>query len=176
MRYNTAMSITAPASADAPTVRDLNTAALAAIAERWAGRLEGRQQLGNDPIRRTGLRLVPTDDYDVWLLRWPPGTRVSPHDHGGSAGAFVVVSGELVELRWNDSIAASRIVGRGDIVTIEDGMVHDVVATNCLSYSVHVYSPPLAKMSFYDESGVEVMSQMVVEDADLTSQRLELGW
>lgn len=119
------------------------------------------------------MRLVAKNDYDVWLLRWPPGTRVSPHDHGGSAGAFAVISGKLMELRWNDSIPQSHIIGRGDTVTIEHGIVHDVVAVSGPSYSLHVYSPPLREMSFYDDSGFEVIRQVAVEEPDSTSQRVQ---
>ncbi len=165
------MSVTAASTALVPTTRVLATTALADIAERWAGAVTGLPRLGDDPLRRSGTRLVATNDYDVWVLRWPQGTRVNPHDHGGSAGAFVVISGELVELRWEDSIPVSRTVGPGGTVTIEPAVVHDVVAMSCLSYSVHAYSPPLREMSFYDEVGIEVTRRAAVEGADSKDRR-----
>ena len=170
------MSVTAPPTARVPTTRVLSTAALADIAERWAGGVTELQPLGDDPLRRSGTRLVATHDYDVWVLRWPQGTRVNPHDHGGSAGAFVVISGELVELRWEDSIPVSRAVGPGGTVTIEPAVVHDVVAMSGLSYSVHAYSPPLREMSFYDEVATAVTRRTAVEGADSENQRLLAWW
>ena len=95
------------------------------------------------------MRILWTPGYDVWLLRWPPGTRVTPHDHGESAGAFTVVEGELIELRWHSSSTECRLVGAGDFVSIARGVVHDVIATNQVAYSLHAYSPPLETMCFY---------------------------
>ena len=169
------MSTTARLKAQVPTTRVLSTAAVADIAERWAGGVTELWRLGDDPLRRSGTLLVATDDYDVWLLRWPQGTRVNPHDHGGSAGAFVVISGELVELRWEDSLPVSRIVRRGETVTIEPAVVHDVVAMSGLSYSVHAYSPPLREMSFYDEVGTEVTGRTAVQAASSKNRPL-LAW
>jgi quercetin dioxygenase-like cupin family protein len=149
---------------------------VADIAAGWASSVPELQQLGDDPLRRSGIRLHATKDYDVWLLRWPRCTRVSPHDHGSSVGAFAVISGKLMELRWDDSIPTSRVVGRGDVVTIEHGIVHDVVAISGPSYSVHAYSPPLREMSFYDEFGVEVMRQVALEGGDSKDQRVLAWW
>ena len=154
------------------TAPALSTTEVADIAEGWAGKVTGLQRLGDDPLRRSGLRLLATEDYDVWVLRWPHRTRVSPHDHGDSVGAFAVISGKLAELRWEGSNPTSRIVGAGDVVTVEYGVVHDVAALTGPSYSVHVYSPPLTEMSFYDEFGVVVMRQVPVEGSESTDQPL----
>ncbi len=170
------MSVSGPPATQVRTTRVLSTAAVAAIAEKWAGSVTGLELLGDDSLRRSGMRLVAAPEYDVWLLRWPQGTRVSPHDHGESAGAFAVISGELVELRWEDSIPVSRIVGRRETVTIEPGVVHDVAAMGDLSFSVHVYSPPLREMSFYDELGAEVTRRTAVESADTKSQHVLAWW
>ena len=176
--YTTDVSRKAASGARASTARVLPTVALAKIAEWWVGKVKEPQQkqLGDDPLRRSGMRLDATKDYEVWLLRWPPGTRVSPHDHGDSAGAFAVMSGELMELRWNEPIPESRVIGRGDTVTIEQGVVHDVVAMSGPSYSVHVYSPPLKDMSFYDDFGFEVVRQVAVEEPRSTIQRVRAWW
>jgi hypothetical protein len=48
---------------------------------------------------------------------------------------------------------------------VERGVVHDVVATAATSVSVHAYSPPLTRMSFYDEIGQAAIIQMPVEDS-----------
>ncbi len=88
----------------------------------------------------------------------------------------MVISGELVELRWRDSVPVSRTVGPGGTVTIEPAVVHDVVAMSGLSYSVHAYSPPLREMSYYDEVGTEVTGRTAVESADSENQRLLAWW
>jgi hypothetical protein len=134
----------------ASETRLLSTAELEATVCRLAGHRHPCDALGDDPGERNGIRLLRTPDYDVWLLRWPPGSRVTPHDHGDSAGAFTVLDGELTELRWQGAIPECRLVRPGEAVSVERGMVHDVVATNGVAYSLHAYSPPLQAMSFYD--------------------------
>jgi predicted metal-dependent enzyme (double-stranded beta helix superfamily) len=139
-------------------------AALAGVARRLAARAPGwRAQIESHPSTRTGRRVLVTDAYDAWLLRWPPGTRVAPHDHGGSAGAFAVVAGELTELRWHGALRSARTVEPGQVVTIDPDVVHDVVATGPdAAYSLHVYAPPLSSMGFYDSAGVGLVERLVV--------------
>jgi quercetin dioxygenase-like cupin family protein len=128
----------------------LTTAELEAVVCRLAREPHPYDALGGDCEERNGMRLLHTPDYDVWLLRWPPGSRVTPHDHGDSAGAFTVVDGELIELRWHGAIPECRLLDGGETVSFARGVVHDVVATNRVAYSLHAYSPPLQVMSFYD--------------------------
>ncbi len=115
---------------------------------------------------RTGVRVLSTDDYDVWLLRWPAGTAVTPHDHGPSVGAFCVVRGSLVEMRWQDGQPAPRAVGPAETVTVGRGVVHDVIGVTDGSLSVHVYSPPLSLMNYYDDSGAVLVGSELVGSAD----------
>ncbi|PRW62640.1 cysteine dioxygenase [Actinopolyspora mortivallis] len=58
---------------------------------RWAHRVR------YDRDTRWSLLLYSTDEYEVWVLSWLPGQRTELHDHGGSDGAFTVVSGVLTE-------------------------------------------------------------------------------
>jgi quercetin dioxygenase-like cupin family protein len=129
--------------------RPLTTDELEAVVCRQAREAHPFHALGHDADERNGMRLLRTPDYDVWLLRWPPGSRVTPHDHGDSAGAFTVVDGELMELRWRGSVPECRLVSTDETVSIARGVVHDVLATNRVAFSVHAYSPPLEAMSFY---------------------------
>jgi mannose-6-phosphate isomerase-like protein (cupin superfamily) len=138
----------------------LSLATLAEIAAGFAACPDWwHDKVVEDPTGRTGVRVVATDEYDAWLLRWPAITGVSPHDHGDSAGAFAVVSGELVEYRWCGVVRSWRLVGRGEVVTVGAGVVHDVVAGAGPTLSVHVYSPPLTTMSFYDDTGQVLISR-----------------
>lgn len=107
---------------------------------------------------RGGIRLVATDAYEAWLLAWPPGSSVDPHDHGESHGAFAVVDGELIEVRWAGSARHSRWVGARELVTFGVGIVHDVVATGRdPALSIHVYSPPLVEMRFFSDDARRVL-------------------
>ena len=42
-------------------------------------------------------RLYHGPDYDIWAISWMPGQSTGYHDHGKSAGAFVVATGVLEE-------------------------------------------------------------------------------
>jgi hypothetical protein len=50
-----------------------------------------------NPVDRWYHRLAVADDHEVWLLTWLPGQGTDLHDHGGSAGAFLVSGGTLTE-------------------------------------------------------------------------------
>jgi quercetin dioxygenase-like cupin family protein len=115
-------------------------------------------------LERASLRLLDTEAYDVWLIGWPAGTRVEPHDHGDSAGAFTVVQGTLTEYRWSPG-PRPRTVATGEIVTIDARVVHDVVADrpeHGPAISIHAYSPPLREMGFYGDDGVSVLTRVAV--------------
>ena len=58
---------------------------------RWRALVEHR------PDERWFLRLSAHDGFDTWLIGWDSHQGVDLHDHGGSAGAFYVVDGELLE-------------------------------------------------------------------------------
>ena len=50
-----------------------------------------------DPITRYYARVLADPDHEAWLLTWLPGQGTPWHDHGGSAGSFVVLQGVLTE-------------------------------------------------------------------------------
>jgi uncharacterized RmlC-like cupin family protein len=110
--------------------------------------------LGRAAHERTSVRLLATDAYEAWLLHWRPGSAVTPHDHGDSHGAVHVVTGELTEVRWYAGRRTIRDVGAGGQFDVPHGLVHDVVAFHDQpAVSIHVYSPPLTSMGFYDHGG-----------------------
>ena len=106
--------------ADAPTTGRLAaapassaTASLTRVVRDLALNLNawiGRVRLGTDD--RWYERLCDGPDYDVWAISWMPGQSTGFHDHGGSSGVFLVVSGELQEQRPG---AESLVVSKGDI-------------------------------------------------------------
>ena len=120
---------------------------LAAVPDLW------RSLVVHDPVERGKVRLLGTDDYEVWLLGWCPGQHVELHDHGDSSAAFVVVEGDLVELRADAAGEVHRVelVG-GQPRHAPRGTVHDVINVGTeVATSIHAYSPPLTSMGFYPE-------------------------
>jgi hypothetical protein len=132
-------------------------AGLARVVHLWT------HQLGHHPGQRSSLRMITTLDYDVWMIRWPTATSVTPHDHGVSAGAFAVARGALREQRWHGTSQHTRLITEGATVTIEEGTVHDVIAVGSGALSVHAYSPPLTSMGFYDETGQILLDRRPVD-------------
>src|ERR1700758_596155 len=75
---------------------------LAASPADWLGR--GRPNPGG---RRDG-RIHLDESHEAWVISWLPGQATGFHDHGGSAGAFAVVWGTLVERR----VVGARTTGQ----------------------------------------------------------------
>lgn len=111
-------------------------------------------------VRDRSWRLIArTSDFDAWLIAWPRGSAAELHDHGGSRGALHVIGGSLVEtIPWRgdegEVALARKEVHAGVTLAFGAGHVHDVrneAADHALS--VHVYSPPLQSMTYYDRFG-----------------------
>src|SRR5436189_5763059 len=138
------------------------------------GRLHGARQLG-DVVRRLAaspaewlgrVRLNPEgrwyerihldDSHEVWVISWLPGQATGFHDHGGSAGAFAVVWGTLVERRVVGARTTGQVlakpIGAGGTRAFGPRYIHDVrnAAAASVAVSVHAYSPPLPAMTRYE--------------------------
>jgi hypothetical protein len=126
----------------------------AAVARRlgavvqWPGAL--------DVSERAWRLVAQTPDFDAWLIAWPGGGTIDLHDHGGSRGALHVISGSLVEtIPWRDAAGgltfAQRDLHDGATLAFGAGHVHDVRnESSSLALSLHVYSPSLTSMTYYD--------------------------
>jgi hypothetical protein len=113
-----------------------------------------RSLVRHTPAERWFLRLDADDGFDCWLIGWDSYQGVDLHDHGGSAGAFSVVDGELLETSTRrggvDTYGEQRIRA-GAARTFGPGHVHRVVNPSAaVATSLHVYSPPLVSMDFYE--------------------------
>src|SRR4051812_18015131 len=78
-----------------------------------------------DPITRYYARLLADEHHEAWLLTWLPGQGTPWHDHGGSAGSFVVLQGALTEEVAGHRAApgldgAHRVTGPGVLLTPGD--------------------------------------------------------
>ena len=103
-----------------------------------------------DPADRWYSRQAATDDHEVWLLTWLPGQHTDLHDHGGSSGAFVVVSGVLTEETLHRRRLAARVLPAGDHRVFGARHVHRVANLGAEpAVSLHVYAPALRSMTRY---------------------------
>jgi len=157
-----------------PTVRRTGAAglaaALAAAGDHWLPLVEYR-------AASRWTHLLPASDAadvldpslheelasaQVWLLTWLPGQGTPLHDHGTSAGAFAVVSGELTER----VVAAGRNGVRESTDELAGGRVrhfgphyvHQVANLGAEpAVSVHVYTPGLSWMNTYAVDGAALV-------------------
>jgi len=109
-----------------------------------------QDRVRHDPGGRHPIRLLGSDRYEAWVIGWNPGQSVELHDHGESLGALVVTEGELVEVTGRARPRRS-VLAPGAARVMGPGHVHDVLNLGPEpATSVHVYSPPLRTMTFYD--------------------------
>ena len=111
-----------------------------------------------DPVRRWYGRLASSEDHEAWLLTWLPGQATELHDHGGSAGAFTILTGVLTEQTPSREGApvrlADRSYGVAAIRRFGPRHVHRVVnAGTEPAVSLHVYAPALTRMTRYAIEG-----------------------
>jgi predicted metal-dependent enzyme (double-stranded beta helix superfamily) len=113
-----------------------------------------REHVHHDPARRQPVRLVACDLWEAWVVGWTPGQHVEMHDHGDSAGVLVVVEGDLVEIVPAGPHQVRRTLPEGSVLRLPVGVVHDVAGVGPgEATSIHVYSPPLGTMTYYDDDG-----------------------
>lgn len=126
------------------------------IARRYAAHRGGWPRVRFDGRRRWYQRLSVGSEAEVWLLSWLPGQGTDLHDHGGSAGAFLLVAGTLTEY----APASSR---GGEVWRLRQGRfgadqgrafgarhIHQIVNTGAEpAVSLHVYRPTLREMTRY---------------------------
>lgn len=130
---------------------------LGALTARYAAEVrQGLHPVRADAAARWHTRLHADEAVDVWLISWMTEQGTELHDHGGSRGAFTVVTGTLTESVWasGNGRTVDLVRGAGQTVVFGERYVHDVVNTSQpTAVSVHAYSPPLALMHYYDVDG-----------------------
>ncbi len=159
---------TAIASGRRPRVDPSELASRLAPAVRWSGELDNET--------RSWRLMARTADFDAWLIAWPRGGKVELHDHGTSTGAVSVISGVLVEaVPWRDDTDQLSLVRHelhaGATLGFGAGHVHDVTnESDEHTLSLHVYSPALTSMTFYELSGDQLEVRDVTWSADGSGQ------
>jgi mannose-6-phosphate isomerase-like protein (cupin superfamily) len=110
------------------------------------------------PTRRMWDLMVATEDFEAWVIGWPPGGAIELHDHGPAAGALVVARGDLLETAVRTGEGGLHtdltVVPSGGSITFGPGHIHDVTNIGTEpAVSVHVYAPRLTAMTTYDIAG-----------------------
>jgi rhodanese-related sulfurtransferase/mannose-6-phosphate isomerase-like protein (cupin superfamily) len=118
-------------------------------------------------------RLHHGTDHDIWVISWLPGQSTGFHDHGESAGAFVVATGTLEEHRPGES---TIVIHPGQPRAFGAYYAHDVGnATSAPAISIHAYSPPLNEMNKYDLDGNRLVPhERASEWVDTLDQELQM--
>jgi hypothetical protein len=145
------------ATASVRSGRLLGARQLADMAQRLAANpAEWLTRVRLNPAGRWYERIQLDDSHEVWVISWLPGQATGFHDHGGSAGAFAVVWGTLVERRVVGGVTTGQVlakpVGAGGSRSFGPRYIHDVrnSAASAVAVSVHAYSPPLPEMTRYE--------------------------
>ena len=121
-----------------------------------------------DEHERWHQRIYRDKCIDIWLISWLPSQGTELHDHGGSSGAFTVLTGALTEsvpCGYGDGRVQIRDTERaaGDAVKFGRHYIHDVRNTGTqAAISVHAYSPPLSSMTYYDLAGGDLVAAKTV--------------
>ncbi len=136
---------------------------LLALARRYSAELDEAPRF--DPIQRWYARLAVTDDHEVWLLTWLPGQGTDLHDHGGSAGAFTVVSGTVEEqIVGIDGSLTKGSYSEHEGHAFGPHHVHRIVNTGQRpAVTVHAYGPALRTMTRYRLDGQELVAEEISE-------------
>jgi predicted metal-dependent enzyme (double-stranded beta helix superfamily) len=134
--------------------RESTRAELEALVRQLATRPDlWRQHVRHSPVERLYVRLHLDDHLEVWLICWSQRQDTGFHDHDRSRGAVAVVGGALAERRLavGGPPPPTAIHPTGASFSFGATHIHDVSQTGAgLATSLHVYSPPLGEMGFYE--------------------------
>jgi Cysteine dioxygenase type I len=146
-----------------PDGRDLERAELRALAVAVSeDRTSWQPLVRHDTAQRHYVQLHRDLHVDVWLICWTNQQETGLHDHDVSSGAVHVCAGDLVEdrLELRDGLLHRASVERPEGTTFDFDSSH----VHCVRHpegqapavSIHVYSPPLWRMGYYEtgESGL----------------------
>jgi quercetin dioxygenase-like cupin family protein len=121
---------------------------------------------GTDDPNARSTRLIATALYDVWLITWPSGSSIGPHDHGGARSVLQVVEGELTETfsdQPEDGRSRTRVLRKGDATRGEPPFLHELVNdSGAEATSVHVYSPPLSDLTLFPRFSGDQQGRTIV--------------
>jgi predicted metal-dependent enzyme (double-stranded beta helix superfamily) len=122
---------------------------LAETAHSWPG--------VTDPTERIWHTIAEADCFEAFVIAWPAGASIDLHDHGDAAGAIAVARGGLVERVSQLHSGAPELVthrlSTGVQLAFRSGHVHELSNPGPgPALSVHVYSPVLRSMTFFERA------------------------
>jgi predicted metal-dependent enzyme (double-stranded beta helix superfamily) len=142
-----------------PHGRDLSAAEL----EQFVRELADRPELWIDSVRHDATQrvyeeLLSDEHVTAWLICWMDDHDTGYHDHDLSAGAVAVVGGRVCEERLAiGGEPRRRTFAAGEAFNFSSADIHRVRhGGSDPAVTLHVYSPPLARMGAYeiDDDGV----------------------
>ena len=147
------------ASVPRPRDRDLTAPELQAFVAELASQPElWIHRVHHDHTQRVYEELLSDAHLTAWLICWMDDHDTGFHDHDVSAGAVAVVSGSVREERLAiGSEPSGRAFSVGEAFHFSPADIHRVRhGGSDPAVTLHVYSPPLARMGAYtiDERGV----------------------
>jgi hypothetical protein len=156
-----------------PAGRDLPRAELRRLAETIGVATEVWEPfVRHDPDRRHYVQLYRDPHVDVWLICWTSEQDTGFHDHDVSSGAVYVCSGDLAEDRFelSDGVLRRGTVGRPR----RTGFDFDASHVHCVRHaggeepavSIHVYSPALWRMGYYEVGDSGLLQRVSVSYAE----------
>lgn len=140
--------------------------------EKWS------EHVRFDLSRRFYSRLHLDEFVEVWLICWDIGQDTLLHDHGGSAGAFTVARGSLIEDYGtvHRTGLRTRRHAAGNAVGFGTDYLHNLVNVSTEpTVSIHAYSPPLRSMNFYCwlPSGMHHLREIACDNPEPDTAALE---
>jgi hypothetical protein len=160
-------------SSRVPAGRDLARAELRQFAETIGAATSVWEPLvRHDPDRRHYVQLHRDPHVDVWLICWTNDQDTGFHDHDVSSGAVYVCNGELAEDRFELSDGVLRRVAvarpRGTAFDFDASHVHCVrhAGGQEPAVSIHVYSPALWRMGYYEVGEGGLLQRVSVSYAE----------
>jgi predicted metal-dependent enzyme (double-stranded beta helix superfamily) len=135
-----------------PRERDLTGTELDAFVAELADRPELWIHLvRHDAIQRVYEELFSDAYITAWLICWSEDHDTGYHDHDVSSGAVAVVGGRVREERLTiDGPPCDRTYAAGEHFHFSAADIHRVRHAGAdPAVTLHVYSPPLARMGAY---------------------------
>lgn len=119
-----------------------------------------REAAEGEPYGRTLLSSAE-DTHELLAMRWRPGARCAPHDHGGASGTIHLIEGRFVERRFGFEDGALRVVATMThetpaLLRMEVGVIHDMVAPEG-GLSLHRYATAIRGMRVWDVPNEKVL-------------------
>ncbi len=145
-----------------PRGRDLAGAELERFVRELAERPElWIERVRHDATQRVYEELLADEHLTAWLICWMDDHDTGFHDHDISSGAVAVVGGRVREERLTiGGEPCSRSFAAGEAFHFSPSDIHRVRHSGGdPAVTLHVYSPPLARMGAYEIDGDGVLAR-----------------